>query len=80
MPLNSTQKAQVQKYLKSKRHVDLCEVCEEIGNWDAKEIVTLPGYDRGSTPIWGLGLKYIAIECGNCGHLRLLSADRVGLV
>jgi hypothetical protein len=76
--ITNSQIALVKDYLKSKKALNFCFVCEADNKWIIRELLFLPGYLLG-VPQMGVGTKSVLIECGNCGSQLLLSAEKAGL-
>jgi hypothetical protein len=78
MSLNRDQIEQVEKYLKGKKALKFCYVCDARDQWDYPQMIQSDGYSHGQRQV-GQGVISVVIECRNCGHQLLLSAVRVGL-
>jgi predicted RNA-binding Zn-ribbon protein involved in translation (DUF1610 family) len=66
----------VENFIKDSRQqgrLDTCDLCGFSGGWEPGELVTLP------KPFGGGGVRAVTLVCSNCGHLRFVQADKLGL-
>lgn len=77
--LTSVQNAQIQKYLRDKKALKFCFVCNEADSWEYSQMIVSDGYSGGRRQV-GEGVISVVVECKHCGHQLLVSAARLGLV